>query len=172
SEEPPPRHADDNPGADALPDARGPGQERARRRRRARGATPRQPALTHQSGAKRRVVIRAPVAAKPACLRRDLELPHRFSKKIRHFLTYFVVGDGHTLCVEVGADLPEDILVALLGQICLHDSFDVVFDPGSSDSEETGSPLAQHLVASGLGLELELLVMRELLLESLLALFE
>ena len=83
-----------------------------------------------------------------------------------------VIGLDDAFGIEILADLAHHIVRAHIFDIAHHDGLGVAFRLGGVKAEFFRGPQAEELVAARGGLESQLLVMRELLLEAFLALVE
>src|SRR5262245_60064793 len=101
-----------------------------------------------------------------------LHLGDRLLEQFVHGAADLVIGLGDTLGVEVLAELAKHVMVAGFFEIRQHDFLGIGVGFGAGKSKLLGRPQAEHLVAPGHRLEFELLVERELLFESFLALVE
>src|SRR5262245_52490106 len=101
-----------------------------------------------------------------------LDLAYGLGQAVGYVPPELGIRDGHSLVVEVLAQLLKNVLIALHGQIRLAQRPDVVVDACPGDAQLARGPLAQEPVAALLGLELELFVEGELPLEGLLAVVE
>ena len=89
-----------------------------------------------------------------------------------HGLADVLVGLRDALGVEILAHLAEHVVVAGLLEVGHHDLLRVGVGGGAGHAHFFRRPQAEQLVAPGIRLEAQLLIMRELLLEAFLALVE
>src|SRR5262249_23601488 len=102
--------------------------------------------------------------------RLDLVDGHRH--QLVHGAADLVIGLGDAFGVEILAQLSEHVVVPGLLDVGDRALLGVGFRGRPGYAELLGGPQAEQLVAAGVRLELELLVVRELLLEAFLALVE
>src|SRR5438045_1701596 len=98
-----------------------------------------------------------------------LDLRDRVRHQLVHGALDLVVGLGDVPGIEIFAQLRDDAGALDFGE---HDVLGVDFGIGSGEAKLLRGPQADELVAPGIRLELELLVVRELLFEAFLALVE
>ena len=101
-----------------------------------------------------------------------LDLLDRPAHQLDHDGADLVIGRGDAVGVEILADLAEDVVVAGLLEVGHHDLFGVGLGIGALAPELLGGPKPEQLVAPGRRLEFQLLVVRELLLETFFTLVE
>src|SRR5262249_9881963 len=100
-----------------------------------------------------------------------LDVLDRLFQQLVHGAADLVIGLCDALGVEVAADLLEHVVLAL--RVLRHDHVaGISLGVGAGEAELLGRPKSEHLVAPGDRLEPQLLVVREALLEILLALVE
>jgi hypothetical protein len=109
---------------------------------------------------------------KPAASLSGLDRGDRLFHQLGHGAADLVVGRLHALGVEILAQLAEHVVVAAFLEIGHHDRLGVGLRFGAGEPELVGGPQAEQLVAAGIGLEPQFLVVGELLLETFLALVE
>ena len=101
-----------------------------------------------------------------------LDLLDRLAHQLDHHAADLLIGCGDALGVEILAHLAEDVVVAGFLEVGHHDFLGIGVRVGALEAELLGGPKPEQLVAPGRRLELQLLVMRELLLETFLTLVE
>src|SRR6056297_330025 len=93
----------------------------------------------------------------------------RLGQERHHLATDFLIAHRG---VEIAAQLAEDVLVARLLEIGEYHALGVFLGISAALAELPGGPETQKLVAAGHRLEAQFLVMRELVLEGILAVVE
>src|SRR5437660_1339734 len=125
------------------------------------------PALSRRASVNVSAIESAPVRSSAG-----LDLGNCLFHQLLHGAADLMIGLIDALGVEILAQLAEDILLAGLLEVGGDDFLGIGIDRGAGEAELLGGPLSQELVAPGGRLELQLLVMRELLLKAVLALVE
>src|SRR6516162_9597966 len=100
------------------------------------------------------------------------DLPDRLRRKLVDDATNLVIGEIYSLGIEVGAQLVEHVVVAARFKGGCHECLGVGLRVRARERKLPGRPQADKLVAASRRLELELLVVDELSLETFLALVE
>src|SRR5215472_14005702 len=124
------------------------------------------PARSHEASEKDVVMLLAPR------LTARLDLPDRLRRKLVDDATNLVIGEFYSLGIEIGAQLVEHVVVAGGFKARRHECLGVGLRVRARERKLPGRPQADKLVAASRRLELELLVVHELSLETFLALVE
>src|SRR5215203_2923071 len=89
-----------------------------------------------------------------------------------HLAANVLIRHLDALAVEIPADFAENVFLAGLLEIGQHDFLSVSLGFRSAQTLPFCCPFAEHFIAAGSGLESQVLVMRELLLETFFTLVE